>query len=104
MDASCMFDLLSKMGQACRFTIYKPRPPDIKMSDESSTICTAEQLGWVKQTEAIKEGFNKYGPKRRNMRARKFEELEEVVIRWFREFVISCLLSQNYTTAVKIAM
>ena len=44
-----MFDLLSKLGQACRFTIYNPQSSHIclkiKISDEGSTIRTAEQLG-----------------------------------------------------------
>ena len=56
MYASCMFDLLSKMGKL-EYLLFKPRLLTmifiIKMSDEETTIRTAEQLGKVKVVKVL---------------------------------------------------
>ena len=41
--------------------------------------------GWVKKAESIKKGFEKFGPKRRNMRNGEFEDLEKVLLKWFKQ-------------------
>ena len=44
----------------------------------SSTLST-----WLNQSDSIKQGYEKFGPKRRNMRKGKWEELEDAVLKWF---------------------
>lgn len=39
--------------------------------------------GWIKKSESIKEGYEKFGPKRKLMRSGNFEELESVLLKWF---------------------
>ena len=39
--------------------------------------------GWVKKAESIKEGYAKFGPKRRVMRTGQFDELESPMLKWF---------------------
>ncbi|XP_053377288.1 uncharacterized protein LOC123545424 [Mercenaria mercenaria] len=36
--------------------------------------------GWIKKSESIKEGYAKFGPKRRNMRTGNYEELESALL------------------------
>ena len=40
-------------------------------------------MGWVKKADTIKEGYAKFGPKRRVMRIGQFDELETALLKWF---------------------
>ena len=39
--------------------------------------------GWVKKADTIKEGYAKFGPKRRVMRLGQFDDLETALLKWF---------------------
>ena len=39
--------------------------------------------GWVKKADTIKEGYAKFGPKRRVMRIGQFDDLETALLKWF---------------------
>ena len=38
---------------------------------------------WIKNKETIKDGYQKFGPKRKSMKVGAHDELEEVLITWF---------------------
>ena len=40
-------------------------------------------MGWVKKADTIKEGYAKFGPKRRVMHIGQFDELETALLKWF---------------------
>ena len=39
---------------------------------------------WLKNKDSIKEGYQKFGPKRKSMKVGHYDELEEVLTTWFK--------------------
>ena len=58
---------------------------DQKSKTEMFNVPKNTLSGWIKKAESIKEGFEKFGPKRRNMRTGEFDDLEKVLLKWFTQ-------------------